>query len=69
MNRLEPFVELVLNDRLLRWSAIASIALVWLAAAWTEPLALLALALLLGSVYVVYRRRGPVEPDDDDDLF
>jgi hypothetical protein len=69
MNQLEPYVELVLRDRLLRWSAIVAVALVWLAVAWTEPLALAALVLLVGSVYVVYRRRGPVEVDDELDLF
>ena len=69
MNQFEPYVELVLRDRLLRWSAIAAIALVWFAVAWTEPLALAALVLLVGSVYVVYRRRGPVEVDDELDLF
>jgi hypothetical protein len=69
MNRLEPYLELVLRDRLLRWSAITAIALVWLAVAWSEPLALGALVLLVGSVYVVYRRRGPVEVDDELDLF
>jgi len=69
MNQLEPYVELVLRDRLLRWSAIAAIGLVWLGVAWTEPFALLALVLLVGTVYVVYRRRGPVEVDDELDLF
>ena len=69
MNQIEPFVELVLQDRLLRWSAIAAIALVWLAVAWTEPFALVALVLLVGGTYVVYRRRGPVVVDDELDLF
>jgi hypothetical protein len=69
MNRIEPFVELVVQDRLLRWSAITAVALVWLAVAWTEPFALAALALLVASTYFVYRRRGPVEVDDELDLF
>jgi hypothetical protein len=69
MDRFEPYMELVLRDRLLRWSAITGIALVWLAVAWTEPLALAALVLLVGSVYVVYRRRGPVEVDDELDVL
>jgi hypothetical protein len=69
MNQLEPYVQLVLQDRLLRWSAIAAIALVWLTVAWTEPLGLAALLLLVGGVYVAYRRRGPVEADDELDLF
>jgi hypothetical protein len=69
MDRFEPFVELVLRDRLLRWSAITAVALVWLAVAWAEPLAVAALFLLVGTVYVVYRRRGPVEVDDELDLL
>jgi hypothetical protein len=69
MNRFEPYVELVLRDRLLRWSAITAIALVWLAVAWTEPLALATVVLLVGSVYAVYRRRGPVEIDDELDTL
>jgi hypothetical protein len=69
MDRFEPFMELVLRDRLLRWSAITAVALVWLAVAWAEPLAVAALLLLVGTVYVVYRRRGPVEVDDELDLL
>jgi len=69
MDRFEPFVELVLRDRFLRWSAITAVALVWLAVAWAEPLAVAALLLLVGTVYVVYRRRGPVEVDDELDLL
>jgi hypothetical protein len=70
MERLEPFVELVLRDRLLRWSAIVAIALVWLAVAWAEPFALAALALLVAGAYLVYRRRAPALAEDDElDLF
>jgi hypothetical protein len=69
MNRFEPYLELVQRDRLLRWSAITAIALVWLGVAWTEPLVLAAFLLLVGSVYVVYRRRGPVDVDDELDCL
>ena len=70
MNRIEPLWELVQRDALLRWSAVASVAIVWLAIAWAEPLVLVALAALGGGVYLANRRRGGLpDPDDEVDLF
>ena len=70
MNRVEPLWALVQRDPLLRWSTVASVALVWLAIAWAEPLVLAAVLVLASGVYVVNRRRGGVpQPDDDVDLL
>lgn len=66
MNRIEPLWALMQRERLLQWTAVAALVLLWFAAAWIDPWPLLALAVLVAGVYVYRRHRGPVEPDDDD---
>ena len=65
VNRVESLTELIQRERLLQWTAVAAVALLWFAVAWTDPLPLLALAPLIGGVYLYRRRRGPVETDDE----
>ncbi len=65
MERIEQMWELVEHEPLVRWSAVATLGLVWLTVAWLSPLPLLAACLLVATVYVVRRRRG-TEPDSDE---
>lgn len=69
MNRVEPLMELIQRERLLQWTAVAAVALLWFAAAWMDPTPLLALAPLIGGVYLYRRSRGPVDTDDELELL
>lgn len=72
MERIDLLWELFQSEKLVRWSMVMGIALVWLAAAWLSPAPLLAAMMLAGTVYVVRRRRGDhlgPRRDDDFDLF
>ena len=69
MNRIEPLWELVQRERLLQWTAVVAFALAWVAAAWTDPMPLVVLVVLLGGVYLYRRRRGPVDYDDELELL
>jgi hypothetical protein len=72
MERFELLWELCQREPLVRWSALAGIGLVWLAAAWLSPIPLVAAMMLAGTVYVVRRRRGDHlagSADDDLDWF
>jgi hypothetical protein len=72
MDRIELLRKLIEQEPLVRWTAIATAALVWLTVAWFSPLPLLAAVLLVASVFVVRRRRGDhlaAGPDDELDLF
>jgi hypothetical protein len=71
MERIESLWELVEREPLVRWSGLATLALVWLTVAWLSPVPLLAAFALVGTVYVVRRRRGGTagEPDDDLDVL
>jgi hypothetical protein len=68
MERIELLWELAEREPLVRWSALATLGLVWLTVAWLSPLPLLAAFALIGTVYVVRRRRGVVTSAGDDDL-
>jgi hypothetical protein len=72
MERIELLWELFQAEKLVRWSIVAGICLVWLSAAWLSPAPLLAAMMLAGAIYVVRRRRGDhlgPRPNDDFDLF
>jgi len=72
MERIELLWKLVEREPLVRWSAVATVALVWLTIAWLSPLPLLVAVLLVATVYVVRRRRGDhagTRPDDELDLL
>ena len=73
MDRIEPLWELVRNDRAVRWSAYASVAIVWLAVAWAAPTLLVLLPLVAGGTYLFRRRRAADgsagDPDDDLNLL
>ena len=69
MNRIEPLWELVQRERLLQWTAVVAFALAWFAAAWTDPMPLVVLVVVLGGVYLYRRRRGPIDHDDELELL
>jgi hypothetical protein len=72
MDRIEPLRKLIEREPLVRWTAVATAALVWLTVAWFRPLPLVVAVLLVASVFVVRRRRGDhlsAGPDDEFDLF
>lgn len=69
MERIELLWELVEREPLVRWSAVATLALVWLSVAWINPLPLLAAVVLVASVVVTLRRRGFDGPDDELDVL
>lgn len=70
MERIELLWELVEREPLVRWSAAATLGLVWLTIAWLSPLPLVVAFALVGAVVVVRRRRGPgAEPDDELDII
>lgn len=69
MERFELLWELCQREPLVRWSVLAGVGLVWLAAAWLSPIPLFAAMMLAGTVYVVRRRRGDhLGPRPNDDL-
>ena len=63
---MDDLTEQLLTDPRLRWSAIAAVAIIWLAAAWGE-VAVLALLGIPGSI-VWLARKYPVrdEPELND---
>jgi hypothetical protein len=66
---IETFIELVQEDRLVRWATIAGVGLLWLSVAWLHPGPLLLLALLaLGTAWMRKHRR-PFEPETPEELF
>ena len=72
MDRIELLGTLIEREPLVRWTAVAAAALVWLTVAWFSPLPLLVAVLLVASVFVVRRRRGDqlgAGVDDELDLF
>lgn len=72
MERIELLWKLVEREPLVRWSAAATAALVWLTVAWLSPLPLLVAVLLVATVFGVRRRRGDhlgAQPDDELDLL
>jgi hypothetical protein len=72
MDRIELLRKLIEREPLVRWTAVATAALVWLTVAWFSPLPLLVAVLLVASVFVVRRRRGDhlgAGADDELDLF
>jgi len=72
MDRVEELRKLIEREPLVRWSAIATAALVWLTVAWFSPLPLVVAVLLVASVFVVRRKRGDhlgAAPDDEVDLL
>jgi hypothetical protein len=69
MERIELLWRLVEREPLVRWSAVATLVLVWLTVAWLSPLPLLVAALLVATVYSVRRKRGiHLAPRADDEL-
>ena len=68
MERIELLWELAEREPLVRWSGAATLGLVWLTVAWLSPLPLVAAFALVGTVYVVRRRRGPTSFQPDDEL-
>jgi hypothetical protein len=68
MERIESLWELAEREPLVRWSGLATLGLVWLTIAWLSPVPLLAAIALVGTVYVVRRRRGVTSGEPDDDL-
>jgi hypothetical protein len=71
MERIELLWELAEREPLVRWSGLATLGLVWLTVAWLSPLPLAAALALVGSVYVIRRRRGDHlrAPDDELDVL
>lgn len=70
MNFAVSLWHLVEQDRLVRWGAYASAAVVWFALAWADPRLLLGLPLLALGIWIARRVRGEqVEDDDDLDLL
>jgi hypothetical protein len=58
------------EQRVIRWSAAATAAALWLSTAWADPRFLLAVPLVAGGAWAYHRRYRDAEPDDDDlDLF
>jgi hypothetical protein len=56
--------------RLLHWSAAAAAVALWFAAAWQDPLVLLAVPLIGGWFVFLVRRSRRIDPlGDDDDFF
>jgi hypothetical protein len=69
MDRIELLKKLIEREPLVRWAAVATVALVWLSVAWFSPLPLLVAILLVACVYAVRRRRGDhLGPRLDDEL-
>jgi hypothetical protein len=65
MNQLQPLWELAQEDPLVRWTAIAGVAFLWLSAAWISPAPMLVWGAVAGGAYL-YRRRNPLEPRDEE---
>ena len=68
MERIESWWELAEREPLVRWSGLATLGLLWLTVAWLSPIPLLAAFALVGTVFVVRRRRGETSGESDDDL-
>jgi hypothetical protein len=68
MERIELLWELAERERLVRWSALVTLGLLWLTVAWLSPFPLVAALGLVGAVYVIRRRRGDhlYTPADDE---
>ena len=69
MERIELLWELAEREPLVRWSGLATLGLIWLTVAWLSPLPLVVALAVVGSVYVIRRRRGDhLRTPADDEL-
>lgn len=63
---VEELTDLVLNDPRVRWSAVAAVVIVWLAAAWNDATILLLLGVPGSIVWLARRHPLRDEPELND---